>query len=320
MSASIKSVQEARVGDTITLAAGPQSASEPLPGYTEAKPMVFCGLFPCDSDQFPDLRDALERLQLNDAALAFEPETSSAMGFGFRCGFLGLLHMEIVQERLEREYDLDLITTAPSVVYHVKTNNGEILEIDNPAQLPGPDRRESIAEPYVKLDVFVPKEYVGAIMELAVQRRGEFKDMQYVTEDRTQLEFEMPLAEVVTDFFDQLKSCSRGYASMEYEVLGYRKNKLVKLDVKLNGEEVDPLAVIVHVDDAYRIGRALCVKLKEFIPRQQFRVPIQACIGAKVIAAQQTRLCARTYLLSATAGISLGRRNFCRSKPKGKSA
>ena len=318
MSASIKSVQEARVGDTITLAAGPQSASEPLPGYTEAKPMVFCGLFPCDSDQFPELRDALERLQLNDAALAFEPETSSAMGFGFRCGFLGLLHMEIVQERLEREYDLDLITTAPSVVYHVKTNNGEILEIDNPAQLPGPDRRESIAEPYVKLDVFVPKEYVGAIMELAVQRRGEFKDMQYVTEDRTQLEFEMPLAEVVTDFFDQLKSCSRGYASMEYEVLGYRKNKLVKLDVKLNGEEVDPLAVIVHVDDAYRIGRALCVKLKEFIPRQQFRVPIQACIGAKVIAAQQIQALRKDVLAKCYGGDISRKKKLLQKQAKGK--
>merc|ERR1719201_3009707 len=286
----IKSVTDARVGDTI-VNAREDAKLEALSGYQEPVPVVYCGLFPTDTTQYQLLRDSLEKLQLNDAALSFEPETSSAMGFGFRCGFLGLLHMEIIQERLEREYDLDLITTAPSVVYRVKTNRGETVEVDNPAQLPGPDQRESIAEPYVKLDVFVPKEFVGPIMALA---------------------------EVVTDFFDQLKSCSRGYASMEYDVLGYRRNKLVKLDVKLNGEEVDPLAVIVHQDDAYRIGRALCVKLKEFIPRQQFRVPIQACIGAKVIAAQQIQALRKDVLAKCYVGDISRKKKLLQKQAKGK--
>ncbi|MFM6404293.1 MAG: translation elongation factor 4, partial [Microcystis sp.] len=274
LAAAIKTVADARVGDTITLTAKP--AQEPLPGYTEAKPMVFCGLFPTDADQYADLKDALEKLKLNDAALSYEPETSSAMGFGFRCGFLGLLHMEIVQERLEREYNLDLITTAPSVVYRVTTTDGEIVEVDNPSLLPSPQKREKIEEPYIQVEMITPETYVGALMELCQSRRGVFKDMRYFTKTRTALIYELPLAEVVTDFFDQLKSRSRGYASMEYQLIGYRENELVKLDIMVNGDPVDALAMIVHRDKAYYVGRALTEKLKELIPRHQFKVPIQA--------------------------------------------
>jgi GTP-binding protein LepA len=284
LAAAIKAVEDARVGDTITLAAAP--SAEPLPGYTEAKPMVFCGLFPTDADQYEDLRDALEKLKLNDAALNYEPETSSAMGFGFRCGFLGLLHMEIVQERLEREYDLDLITTAPSVVYQVTTSKGEVFEIDNPSNLPPSNERESIAEPYVQVEMITPETYVGTLMELCQNRRGLFKDMKYLTQGRTTLIYELPLAEVVTDFFDQLKSRSRGYASMEYHLIGYRENPLVKLDILINNDAVDSLAMIVHRDKAYYVGRALVEKLKELIPRHQFKIPIQAAIGSRVIASE----------------------------------
>jgi len=284
LAAAIKTVADARVGDTITLTAKP--AQEPLPGYTEAKPMVFCGLFPTDADQYADLKDALEKLKLNDAALSYEPETSSAMGFGFRCGFLGLLHMEIVQERLEREYNLDLITTAPSVVYQVTTTDGEIVEVDNPSLLPSPQKREKIEEPYIQVEMITPETYVGALMELCQSRRGVFKDMRYFTKTRTALIYELPLAEVVTDFFDQLKSRSRGYASMEYQLIGYRENELVKLDIMVNGDPVDALAMIVHRDKAYYVGRALTEKLKELIPRHQFKVPIQAAIGSKIIASE----------------------------------
>ncbi|NCJ05838.1 elongation factor 4 [Synechococcales cyanobacterium C] len=282
--AAIKAVTDARVGDTITLAAKP--AQQPLPGYVEAKPMVFCGMFPTDADQFPDLRDALERLSLNDAALQYEPETSSAMGFGFRCGFLGLLHMEIVQERLEREYNLDLIITAPSVVYRVTTVKGEVLKIDNPSTLPDPQHREKIEEPYVQVDMITPEEFVGTLMELGQSRRGVFKDMRYLTPGRTTLVYELPLAEVVTDFFDQMKSRSRGYASMEYQLIEYRENPLVKLDILINTDPVDSLATIVHRDKAYYTGRALVSKLRELIPRHQFKIPIQASIGSKVIASE----------------------------------
>ncbi|MFZ9770256.1 MAG: translation elongation factor 4, partial [Vulcanococcus sp.] len=239
LAASIKAVADARVGDTITLVNNP--ASEPLPGYTEAKPMVFCGLFPTDADQYPDLREALDKLQLSDAALKYEPETSSAMGFGFRCGFLGLLHMEIVQERLEREYNLDLIVTAPSVIYQVNMLDDTTVMVDNPATLPDPQKRESIEEPYVKLEIYTPNTYNGTLMELCQERRGEFIDMKYITTDRVTLHYEMPLAEVVTDFFDQMKSRTKGYASMEYSLIGYRKNDLVRLDVLINGEKADPL-------------------------------------------------------------------------------
>lgn len=284
LAASIKAVADARVGDTITLAAQP--ASEPLPGYTEAKPMVFCGLFPTDADQFGDLREALERLKLNDAALSYEPETSSAMGFGFRCGFLGLLHMEIVQERLEREYDLDLIVTAPSVVYRVTTVKGEVLNIDNPSTLMPPQEREKVEEPYVQVDMITPEEFVGPLMELCQTRRGIFKDMRYLAQGRTTLIYELPLAEVVTDFFDQLKSRSRGYASMEYQMIGYREDNLVRLDIMINNDPVDALVMIVHRDKAYNVGRALVEKLKELIPRHQFKVPIQAAIGSRIIASE----------------------------------
>ncbi|KAJ0233877.1 Translation factor GUF1 [Hirschfeldia incana] len=273
ISASIRSVADARVGDTITNFS--RKAESSLPGYEEATPMVFCGLFPVDADQFPDLRDALEKLQLNDAALKFEPETSSAMGFGFRCGFLGLLHMEIVQERLEREYNLNLITTAPSVVYKVHTVNGDITMCSNPSLLPQPGLRKSVEEPYVKIELLTPKDYIGALMELAQDRRGEFKEMKYIAENRASLLYELPLAEMVGDFFDQLKSRTKGYASMEYSVIGYRESDLIKLDILINAELVEPLSTIVHRDKAYSVGRALTQKLKELIPRQMFKVPIQ---------------------------------------------
>ncbi|KAI3990975.1 hypothetical protein MKX01_026159 [Papaver californicum] len=284
LSASIRSVADARVGDTVTNYG--RKAEKSLPGYEKATPMVFCGLFPVDADQFPELRDALDKLQLNDAALRFEPESSSAMGFGFRCGFLGLLHMEIVQERLEREYNLNLITTAPSVVYRVQCVNGDIVDCSNPSVLPEPGKRKSIEEPIVKIEMLTPKDYIGPLMELSQDRRGEFKEMKYITENRASLVYELPLAEMVGDFFDQLKSRSKGYASMEYSFIGYQESDLVKLDVQINGERVEPLATIVHKDKAYSIGRALTQKLKEIIPRQMFKVPIQACIGVKVIASE----------------------------------
>jgi len=284
--ASIKSVADARVGDTVTLA-GPAGAEAALPGYAQAQPMVFCGLFPCDADAYNSLRESLGRLQLNDAALRFEPESSSAMGFGFRCGFLGLLHMEVVQQRLEREYNMDLITTAPSVVYQVTVSDGSTVLVDNPADLPGADRRESISEPYVKLDVITPAEYTGTVMQLATERRGVYKTISYITPERATLSYELPLAEVVTDFFDELKSRTRGYASMEYSPIGYRVSDLVLLEVKLNGDTCDPLAVICHRDKAYNIGKGLVSKLKELIPRQQFQIPIQATIGTRVIASEK---------------------------------
>ncbi|CAM8876331.1 hypothetical protein QQ045_019093 [Rhodiola kirilowii] len=284
LSASIRSVADARVGDTITHYG--RKAEQSLPGYEEATPMVFCGLFPVDADQFPELRDALGKLQLNDAALKFEPESSSAMGFGFRCGFLGLLHMEIVQERLEREYNLTLITTAPSVVYRVNCVNGETVDCSNPSLLPEPGRRKSVEEPFVKIEMLTPKDYIGALMELAQDRRGIFKEMKFINENRASLNYELPLAEMVGDFFDQLKSRSKGYASMEYSFFGYKESDLVKLDIQINGEVVEPLATIVHRDKAYSIGRALTQKLKELIPRQMFKIPIQACIGTKVLASE----------------------------------
>ncbi|XP_021900522.1 translation factor GUF1 homolog, chloroplastic [Carica papaya] len=284
LSASIRSVADARVGDTITHYG--RRAENSLPGYEEATPMVFCGLFPVDADQFPELRDALEKLQLNDAALKFEPETSSAMGFGFRCGFLGLLHMEIVQERLEREYSLNLITTAPSVVYRVNCLDGESVDCSNPCLLPEPGQRRSIEEPFVKIEMLTPKDYIGSLMELAQDRRGEFIEMKFITENRASITYALPLAEMVGDFFDQLKSRSKGYASMEYTFIGYKESELIKLDILINGDPVEPLSTIVHKDKAYSIGRALAQKLKELIPRQMFKVPIQACIGSKVIASE----------------------------------
>jgi GTP-binding protein LepA len=316
LAAAIKAVADARVGDTITLAA--KQATEPLPGYTEAKPMVFCGLFPIDADRFEDLREALEKLKLNDAALNYEPETSTAMGFGFRCGFLGLLHMEIVQERLEREYNLDLITTAPSVVYRVTNLKGDMTYIDNPSTLPSPQEREKIEEPYIKVEIITPEEYVGTLMELCQNRRGEFKDMKYLTPTRTTLIYELPLAEVVTDFFNQMKSRSRGYASMEYHVIGYRENALVLLEVLVNNDPVDALATIVHRDKAYPVGRALVSKLKELIPRHQFKVPIQAAIGSRVVASESIPALRKDVLAKCYGGDISRKKKLLQKQAKGK--
>ncbi|XP_041003487.1 translation factor GUF1 homolog, chloroplastic [Juglans microcarpa x Juglans regia] len=316
LSASIRSVADARVGDTITHYS--RKAEKSLPGYEEATPMVFCGLFPVDAEQFPELRDALEKLQLNDAALKFEPETSSAMGFGFRCGFLGLLHMEIVQERLEREYNLSLITTAPSVVYRVNCVNGDIVECSNPSLLPEPGKRRSIEEPVVKIELLTPKDYIGPLMELAQDRRGEFKEMKYITENRASLTYELPLAEMVGDFFDQLKSRSKGYASMEYSFIGYKESELLKLDIQINGDTVEPLATIVHRDKAYAVGRALTQKLKELIPRQMFKVPIQACIGAKVIASESLSAIRKDVLSKCYGGDITRKKKLLKKQAEGK--
>ncbi|GAB2277668.1 hypothetical protein Dimus_012373 [Dionaea muscipula] len=316
LSASIRSVADARVGDTITHYS--RRAADPLPGYQEATPMVFCGLFPVDADQFPDLCDALEKLQLNDASLKFEPETSSAMGFGFRCGFLGLLHMEIIQERLEREYDLSLIATAPSVVYRVTCVNGDTVECSNPSLLPEPGNRKLIEEPFVKIELLTPKDYIGSIMELAQDRRGEFKEMKFIAENRASLLYEMPLAEMVGDFFDQLKSRSKGYASMDYTFTGYRESALVKLDILINGDHVDPLSTIVHKDKAYGVGRALTHKLKELIPRQMFKVPIQAAIGAKVVASEAISAIRKDVLAKCYGGDISRKKKLLKKQAEGK--
>ncbi len=316
LAAAIKTVEDARVGDTITLVNN--QAQEPLPGYTEAKPMVFCGLFPTESDQYKDLREALDKLKLNDAALSFEPETSSAMGFGFRCGFLGLLHMEIVQERLEREYNLSLITTAPSVIYRITNTDGEVFEVDNPSQLPDPQKREKIEEPYILVEMITPEDYVGALMELCQERRGIYKDMRYFAQGRTTLVYELPLAEVVTDFFDQLKSRSRGYASMEYSFLEYRDNPLVKLDILVNGDRVDSLATIVHRDKAYYLGRSLTEKLKELIPRHQFKIPLQAAIGGKIIASEHIPALRKDVLAKCYGGDISRKKKLLQKQAKGK--
>ncbi|MFL2672730.1 MAG: translation elongation factor 4 [Prochlorococcaceae cyanobacterium] len=316
LAASIKAVADARVGDTITLASAPADA--PLPGYTEAKPMVFCGLFPTDADQYPDLRDALDKLKLSDAALKYEPETSSAMGFGFRCGFLGLLHMEIVQERLEREYDLDLIVTAPSVIYKVNMADGSTVMVDNPATLPEPQARESIEEPYVKMEIYAPNSFNGTLMELCQERRGTFIDMKYITTDRVTLQYELPLAEVVTDFFDQMKSRTKGYASMEYSLIGYRQNVLVRLDVLINGDKADPLTTIVHRDKAYGVGKGLVEKLKELIPRQQFKIPLQASIGSRIIASESISAMRKDVLAKCYGGDISRKKKLLKKQAKGK--
>ena len=316
LAASIKAVADARVGDTITLVDRP--AEEALPGYAEAKPMVFCGLFPTDADQYPDLRDALDKLQLSDAALKYEPETSSAMGFGFRCGFLGLLHMEIVQERLEREYDLDLIVTAPSVIYKVKMIDGEVRMIDNPATLPDPQKRETIEEPYVRMEIYAPNDYNGTLMGLCQDRRGDFIDMKYITTDRVTLIYEIPLAEVVTDFFDQMKSRTKGYASMEYHLIGYRENDLVRLDVLINSERADPLTTIVHKDNAYGVGKGLVEKLKELIPKQQFKIPLQASIGSRIIASEGISALRKDVLSKCYGGDISRKKKLLKKQAKGK--
>ncbi|HEV8153188.1 MAG TPA: translation elongation factor 4 [Solirubrobacteraceae bacterium] len=283
----VKDVTKLRVGDTLTTRRG--GATEPLPGYREVKPMVFCGLFPIDSDDYPDLRDALEKLSLNDAALSWEPETSDALGFGFRCGFLGLLHMDIVRERLEREYDLDLLATMPSVGFEVQMTNGEVVEVHSPSDFPDPARVAEVREPFVKATILTPKEYVGAIMELCQDRRGEHTGMHYLSAERVQISYDLPLAEIVLDFFDQLKSRTRGYASLDYELAGLRPSEIVRLDVLLAGEPVDALSMLVHKDKAYAVGRTLSEKLREKIPRQQYDVPIQAAIGSHIVARETVK-------------------------------
>ena len=313
LAASIKSLQDAKVGDTITLAKKP--AANPLAGFKEVKPMVFCGIFPTDSDQYAELREALEKLNLNDAAFMFEPETSEALGFGFRCGFLGLLHMEIIQERLEREYDIGLITTAPSVVYRVHTEQ-ESIEIDNPSQIP--DGRVRIEEPYFTVSIHVPAEFIGAVIKLCQDRRGEQQGIQYASSDRVIITYLMPLAEVLFDFFDKLKSATRGYASMDYELAGYRENPLVRLDMLLNGQKVDALSAVVHKDKAYYLGRALAGKLKKIVPRQQYEVIIQAAIGSKVVSRETVRALRKDVTAKCYGGDISRKRKLLEKQKEGK--
>ena len=316
IAASIKTVSDARVGDTVTLASTP--ASEPLPGYRAVQPMVFCGIYPADGAKYPDLRDALEKLELNDAALSYEPETSVALGFGFRCGFLGLLHMEIIQERLEREYNLDLITTAPSVIFRITKTDGTVEMIDNPTNYPDPGLIAKAEEPVTEAHIYSPSEYVGNIMELCQDRRGIFKDMKYIDADRVDIHYILPLAEIVYDFFDTLKSRTRGYASFDYEVAGYEESKLVKLDIMLNGEVVDALSFIIHADKAYPRARKMAEKLKEKIPRQLFEVPIQACIGGKIIARETVKAMRKDVLAKCYGGDITRKKKLLEKQKEGK--
>ena len=316
IAASIKDVRQARVGDTVTLKDRP--AAEPLEGYRAVQPMVFCGIYPADGAHYTDLRDALEKLQLNDASLTFEPETSVALGFGFRCGFLGLLHMEIIQERLEREYDLDLITTAPSVVYRLKLTDGSEITIDNPTNYPDPTLIASAQEPICNAHIYSPSEYVGNIMELCQERRGVFKDMKYLDTDRVDIHYELPLNEIVYDFFDALKSRTRGYASFDYELMGYQPSKLVKLDIMLNGEIVDALSFIIHADKAYPRARKMAEKLKEKIPRQLFEVPIQACVGGKIIARETVKALRKDVLAKCYGGDITRKKKLLEKQKEGK--
>ncbi|PHA00970.1 elongation factor 4 [Bacillus pseudomycoides] len=316
LAASIKNVGDTRVGDTITHAK--RQAAEPLPGYRKLNPMVFCGLYPIDSARYNDLRDALEKLELNDSALEFEPETSQALGFGFRCGFLGLLHMEIIQERIEREFKIDLITTAPSVIYKVYLTNGEDMIVDNPSNMPDPQSIDRVEEPYVKASIMVPNDYVGAVMEICQGKRGTFIDMQYLDETRVTLTYEIPLSEIVYDFFDQLKSNTKGYASFDYELIGYKPSKLVKMDILLNNEQVDALSFIVHRDSAYDRGKVIVEKLKELIPRQQFEVPIQATIGNKVVARSTIKAMRKNVLAKCYGGDISRKRKLLEKQKEGK--
>ncbi|MCU9613936.1 translation elongation factor 4 [Caldibacillus lycopersici] len=316
LTASIKNVGDTRVGDTITSASNP--ASEPLPGYRKLNPMVYCGLYPIDTAKYNDLREALEKLQLNDSALQFEPETSQALGFGFRCGFLGLLHMEIIQERIEREFKIDLITTAPSVIYHVYLTDGESIQVDNPSNMPDPQKIDRVEEPFVKASIMVPNDFVGAIMELCQNKRGNFIDMQYLDQSRVTITYEIPLSEIVYDFFDQLKSSTKGYASFDYELIGYRPSKLVKMDILLNAETVDALSFIVHRDSAYDRGKVIVDKLKEIIPRQQFEVPIQAAIGTKIVARSTIKAMRKNVLAKCYGGDISRKRKLLEKQKEGK--
>ncbi|BBI34760.1 translation elongation factor 4 [Cohnella abietis] len=314
--ASIRNVKDTRVGDTITDMKNP--TAEALPGYRRVNPMVFCGLYPIETTDYNDLRDALEKLELNDASLRYEPESSQALGFGYRCGFLGMLHMEIIQERIEREFNIPLITTAPSVIYRVTLTNGEVLEISNPADYPEAGKLEHVEEPYVKASIIVPNEFVGAIMELCQGKRGEFIDMQYLDTNRVTLKYNMPLAEIVYDFFDQLKSSTKGYASFDYELTGYRQSSLVKMDILLNAEKVDALSFIVHKDRAYARGRIICEKLKELIPRQMFEVPIQAAIGQKIVSRESIKAMRKNVLAKCYGGDISRKRKLLDKQKEGK--
>ena len=316
ITASIKNVRDTRVGDTITDNNRP--CEEALPGYKKVNPMVYCGLYPADGAKYGDLRDALEKLQLNDASLFYEPETSVALGFGFRCGFLGLLHLEIIQERLEREYDLDLVTTAPSVIYKVHKTNGEVIDLTNPTNLPDPSEIEYMEEPIVNAEIMVTTEFIGAIMDLCQERRGQYLGMEYMEETRALLKYKLPLNEIIYDFFDALKSRSRGYASLDYELCGYERSELVKLDILVNKEEVDALSFIVHADTSYERGRKMCEKLKDEIPRQLFEIPIQAAIGSKIIARETVKAMRKDVLAKCYGGDISRKKKLLEKQKEGK--
>ena len=316
ISASIKSIKDVRVGDTITNAKRPAKA--PLAGYRVMNPMVYCGLYPIDSAKYNDLRDALEKLQLNDSSLVFEAETSQALGFGFRCGFLGLLHMDVIQERIEREYHIDLIATAPSVVYHAYLSDGSMVEIDNPSMLPDMTKLDHIEEPFVKASIMTPNAYIGAIMELCQKKRGFYKDMTYIDDSRMNIIYELPLGEIVFDFFDKLKSATRGYASFDYEFIGYRTNRLVKMDILLNGDVIDALSCIVHRDFAYPRGKAICEKLKQLIPKQQFEIPVQAAINNKIIARSDIKALRKNVLAKCYGGDISRKKKLLEKQKEGK--
>ena len=314
--ASIKSIQDIHIGDTITLADNP--CDKALPGYRKMNPMVYCGMYPTDNNKYNDLRDALEKLQLNDSSLTFEPESSKALGFGFRLGFLGLLHMEVVQERLEREYGLNLIATAPSVVYKVNLTDGSTTYVDNPSMMPEATLIDSIEEPYVKASIMVPNEYIGAVMQLSQDKRGEYKEMIFIDDNRNQLVYDMPLSEIIFEYFDKFKSVSRGYASLDYEISGYRKSNLVKMDILINGEVIDALSIIVHRDFAYHRGSSITSKLKELLPKQQFEIPIQAAIGNKVLARTNIKSLRKDVLAKCYGGDISRKKKLLEKQKEGK--
>ncbi len=314
--ASIKSISDVKVGDTVTLANNP--ALDVLPGYKPMKPMVFCGLYPIESSKFPELREALEKLKLNDASLEFEPETSKALGFGFRCGFLGLLHMDIIETRIEREFNVDLIATSPSVVYEIELTDNTRVSIDSPVKMPERQRIKTISEPYIRTNIFVPSNYIGPIMELCQDKRGNYISMEYLDQTRVNIHYEIPLSEIVYDFFDKLKSTTKGYASFDYELVGYKPSDLVKMDILLNGEIVDALSVIVHKDFAYKRGRAIVENLRKLIPRQQFEVPIQACLGTKAIARETVKAVRKDVLAKCYGGDVSRKRKLLEKQKEGK--